>query len=83
VDPAWIVADLTDPGIPLPAGLDPARVAAARRALRCGPLAELRASVRDPLTPDRFWKNLTGSWRRTAFRYPADPVAAEKALCHN
>lgn len=83
VDPAWIVADYTDPGTPVPAGLDPARVAAARHALRCGPLAELQASVREPLTLDRFWKNLTGSWGRTAFRYPADPVTAEKALCHN
>jgi arabinofuranosyltransferase len=83
VDPAWIVADWTDPGTPVPAGLDPARVTAARHALRCGRLAELQASVRDPLTLDRFWKNLTGSWTRTGFRYPRDPVAAEKALCHN
>jgi arabinofuranosyltransferase len=83
VDPAWIVADWTDPGTPVPAGIAPARVAAARHALRCGRLAELQASVRDPLTPDRFWRNLTGSWGRTGFRYPGDPVAAEKALCHN
>ena len=83
VDAAWIVADYTDPGTPVPAGLDPARVAAARQALRCGGLAELQASVRGPLTFDRFWKNLTGSWARTGFRYPGDPVAAEKALCHN
>ncbi|WP_225844390.1 hypothetical protein [Streptomyces sp. HPF1205] len=83
VDLAWIVADWTDPGTPVPAGISPARVAAARHALRCGRLAELQASVRDPLTLDRFWKNLTGSWARTGFRYPGDPVMAEKALCHN
>jgi arabinofuranosyltransferase len=83
LDPAWIVADWTDPGTPVPAGVDPAAVAAARHALNCGELAELQASVRDPLTPERFWKNLTGSWGRTWFRYPRDPVAAEKRLCHN
>ncbi|MGW1889203.1 hypothetical protein ACWCP6_02950 [Streptomyces sp. NPDC002004] len=76
----WIVADR---GVPsdLPAGLDPARVAAARRALGCGPLAELRAATRAPLTPGRFWHNLTGAWHRTAFRFPVDPVRAERELC--
>jgi arabinofuranosyltransferase len=81
VDPAWIVADLTDPGTPVPAGVDPARVAAARTALSCGPLAALQSSVRAPLTPSRFWRNLTGAWSRTAFRYPADPVIAAHRLC--
>ncbi|MGC5364415.1 hypothetical protein ACPXCE_22575 [Streptomyces sp. DT24] len=81
VDRAWIVADFTDPGVRLPPGIDARRVAAARRALTCGPLAELRAATRDPLTPGRFWHNLTGSWRRTAFRFPADPLDAERELC--
>lgn len=83
VDPAWIVADYTDPGTAVPAGLDPARVTAARHALRCGRLAELQASVRQPLTASRFWRNLRGAWSRTGFRYPGDPIAAERALCHN
>ncbi|MBY8883046.1 hypothetical protein [Actinacidiphila acidipaludis] len=81
LDPAWIVADWTDPGVPLPAGLDPARVSAARHALSCGRLAELQSSVRAPLTPGRFWRNLTGAWSRTGFRFPADPLRAERALC--
>ena len=81
LDPAWIVADYTDPGTPLPQGLDPARVAAARHALSCGRLAELQRSVRAPMTPDRFWENLRGSWSRTGFHFPADPVQAERALC--
>jgi arabinofuranosyltransferase len=83
LDPAWIVADYTDPGAPLPAGIDPARVAAARHALSCGPLAELQSSVRAPLTPSRFLHNLLGAWTRTGFRYPDDPVAAEHALCRH
>jgi arabinofuranosyltransferase len=81
VDPAWIVADYTPPGTPVPAGVDPARVRAARHALACGPLADLQASVRAPLTPARFWHNLTGAWSRTAFRYPDDPLRAEQTLC--
>ncbi|MEV0318950.1 hypothetical protein ACIBKX_05415 [Streptomyces sp. NPDC050658] len=75
----WIFADRGHGQ--LPPGLDPTGVAAARRALSCGPLAELRAATRDPMTPDRFWRNITGSWERTAFRFPNDPVRAERQLC--
>ncbi|MFE0178606.1 hypothetical protein ACFWZ2_40515 [Streptomyces sp. NPDC059002] len=74
----WIVAER---GTAPPAGLDPARVDAARRALRCGPFAELRAATRDPLTAGRFWHNLTGAVERTAFRFPNDPVRAEREAC--
>ncbi|MFD4476385.1 hypothetical protein ACFWPU_09770 [Streptomyces sp. NPDC058471] len=75
----WIFADRGRG--PLPEGLDPAGAAAARRALDCGPLAELRAATRDPLTPGRFLHNITGSWERTSFRFPNDPVRAERQLC--
>ncbi|MFC4036344.1 hypothetical protein ACFO3J_33600 [Streptomyces polygonati] len=81
LDPAWIIADYTDPGAALPPGLDPARVRAARHALTCGPLAELQSSVRAPLTPSRFLRNALGAWTRTVFRYPDDPVEAERTLC--
>ncbi|MFE0100285.1 hypothetical protein [Streptomyces sp. NPDC059009] len=75
----WVVADRgTDA---LPPGYDRARVDAARRALRCGPLAELRAATREPMTAGRFWRNLSGAWERTTFRFPADPVRAERELC--
>ncbi|MEU2558727.1 hypothetical protein ABZ626_05205 [Streptomyces longispororuber] len=75
----WIVADRgTDD---LPPGLDPARVAAARRALACGPLAELRAATRAPLTAGRFLRNAAGALERTSFRFPNDPVRAERKLC--
>ncbi|MER5176820.1 hypothetical protein ABT009_00305 [Streptomyces sp. NPDC002896] len=80
---AWIIADYTDPGTPLPPGVDRGAVAAARHALSCGPLAELQDSVRQPMSPERFWRNLTGSWQRTSFRFPSDPYAAEAALCRN
>ncbi|MEV0252930.1 hypothetical protein AB0H82_01450 [Streptomyces sp. NPDC050732] len=76
----WIVAERGVPG-DLPAGLDPARVDAARRALRCAPFAELRAATRAPLTAGRFWRNLTGAADLTSFRFPNDPVRAERELC--
>lgn len=76
---AWIFADRGRG--PLPAGLDPAGVAAARRALDCGALAELRAATRDPMTPGRFLRNAAGVWERTSFRFPNDPVRAERQLC--
>ncbi|WP_344532191.1 hypothetical protein [Streptomyces albiaxialis] len=81
LDRAWAVADLTPPGTPLPAYVDPLRVRAARHALTCGRLAELQASVRAPMTPGRFLQNLGGAWSRTQFRIPADPVAAERQEC--
>ncbi|MDI3418550.1 hypothetical protein [Streptomyces luteolus] len=75
----WIVADRG--AGELPPGADPSKVAAARRALGCPALADLRAAARAPLTPRRFVDNLTGAWTRTTFRFPNDPVAAEGKLC--
>lgn len=54
---------------------------AARRAMQCGELAELLASVRDPMTPSRFWHNLVGAWRRTRLVIPLDPFEAERVFC--
>lgn len=65
----------------LRAGATREAVEAARAALGCGRLAELRESVRAPLTAERFWHNLTGSLERTRFRFARWPVAAERALC--
>ncbi|MFI1437817.1 hypothetical protein [Streptomyces fructofermentans] len=77
---AWLAADRGAPG-EVPPSADPVGVAAARHALRCGALAELNASAREPLTPARFLRNAAGAWERTSFRFPADPVRAERELC--
>lgn len=77
---AWLAADRGVRG-ELPAGAEPVQVAAARRALRCGGLAELNAAARSRLTAGRFLRNLAGAWRRTSFRFPNDPVRAERELC--
>jgi arabinofuranosyltransferase len=76
---AWIFADRGHGA--LPKGLSPVQVAAARRALDCGQLAELRAATRDPMTPGRFLRNVTGAWDRTSFRFPNSPEQAERQLC--
>ncbi|WP_151484037.1 hypothetical protein [Streptomyces albicerus] len=76
---AWLAADRGVPGAG--PGADPAQVGAARHALRCGALAELNAAVRRPLTAARFLRNVTGAWERTSFRFPNDPVRAERELC--
>ncbi|NGO76686.1 hypothetical protein G6045_13560 [Streptomyces sp. YC504] len=65
----------------LPDGVDPSQVEAARRALRCGGLAELREATQAPLTTRRFLANLTGSFQRTGFRFPTDPAQAVRELC--
>lgn len=77
---AWLVADAggTPPDERAASAGD---IAAATRALQCPALREVEASVRAPLTPARFWANLTGAWERTALRIPRDPVLADLA-CH-
>ena len=74
--PEWALADT---GVRGGTGyVDPAGVAAARQALACPRTQELLASVRDPLTAQRFWDNLIGAWERTSFRYPRDPREAAR-----
>ncbi len=75
---AWLVADR---GVGAPDWVDRDEVEAARRALRCGGLAELDGAVRGRLTVGRFLRNVAGAWDRTAFRFPNDPVRAERELC--
>ncbi|WP_413757313.1 hypothetical protein [Streptomyces sp. MMBL 11-3] len=75
---AWLAADR---GVGVPSWVDRGEVAAARRALRCGGLAELNASARAPLTAGRFLRNVAGAPHRTSFRFPNDPVRAERELC--
>ncbi|WP_410615695.1 hypothetical protein [Amycolatopsis sp. lyj-109] len=86
---AWLLAEHADPAAPVhpsgnfavPGAVTPEQVAAARHALGCGDLAEIRRSTRDPLTFQRFWDNLTGAWHRTGVTVPADPSAAERKFC--
>lgn len=81
----WVLADYAAPGAaaegPHAPEVTPAATAAARHALQCGQLRELQDSVRQPLTLQRFWLNLTGAPRRTALRIPRDPGAAERTFC--
>jgi arabinofuranosyltransferase len=77
---AWWLADYTPDGV-VPEQADPVELFAARRALRCGDIAELQHAVRDPMTPSRFFKNLTGAVRRTFMRFPKDPIDAEIKYC--
>jgi arabinofuranosyltransferase len=80
---AWVQADFGDPARDHDhlADTSPIAIGAARRAMQCGELAELLASVRAPMTPSRFWRNLTGSWRRTRLVIPDDPIEAEQTFC--
>ncbi|MET9561675.1 hypothetical protein [Streptomyces tauricus] len=75
---AWLVADR---GVGAPSWVRPAEVAAARRALRCGALAELDGAVRGRLTVGRFLRNVAGAWERTSFRFPNDAGRAAGELC--
>lgn len=71
---AWLVADELAAGTPVP-GPD-AAVRQAREALACPRIRELLESVRAPLTPQRFWRNLAGAPERTALRFSRLPAQA-------
>jgi arabinofuranosyltransferase len=79
VDPAWVVAEYSDvtqaPGIPA------AQLAAARKALSCGSLAELDQATQAPLTASRFASNFVHALTLTTFRFSPDPGTAERELC--
>ena len=77
---AWVLADFADLAVATP-DISRATIDAARHAMSCGELAELLASVREPMTAARFWANLTGALRRTRLVIPADPVEAEHQFC--
>ena len=79
---AWVHADFADPAIAEAPWSTPAEIAAARHVLTCGDVADLLASVREPISVSRFWDNLTGAWRRTRLEIPADPIEAERVFCH-
>lgn len=77
---SWLVAQFADPDTvwgPAPA----ADIKAARHAMTCGALAEMLASVHEPLTASRFFKNLIGSVGRTRLVIPASPLEAEAKFC--
>ncbi len=61
--------------------IDPTDVAAARRALECGALAELVRATSGPFDASRAWDNLTGAIGRTRLVVPRDPHEAEQHFC--
>ena len=94
--PAWIAARLTAAGsevepddfpapgllaapLPTPREFDE-QVAAARAALECGDLRELRQSYRADLTPGRFVDNFVGALGRWRLRIDRD-AEVEAAAC--
>ncbi|WP_116199746.1 ArnT family glycosyltransferase [Amycolatopsis circi] len=88
---AWLLADYADPEAPvlspgnfaMRADITADQVAAARHALSCGDLAEIQRSTREPMSPGRFWANLTGAVHRTGVTVPPDPFVAERTFCGN
>lgn len=76
VDPAWY-----DARFAAPTASDSPQVIAARRALGCGPVAEVLKAVDDDLTPARFFSNIWHSFEYTRLHIPADPMVAEQRWC--
>jgi arabinofuranosyltransferase len=79
---AWLLADfgVTGDGI-ASSNISPPAVRAARHAMTCGRLAELLASVREPMSLGRFWDNLIGAIGRTTLVIPSSPFVAERTFC--
>ena len=79
---AWAIARYGDPAADVSiAPDDAAEVRAARQALSCPPLRQLRAAISAPLTWDRFLTNIRQAPALTALRFPADPHEAAEELC--
>ena len=76
----WVLGRFAEPGVRAP-GVDPARVEAARRALRCGSLRRLVTAVEAPLTLDRFVANIGTAWELRKMRIAQDPPVAAAELC--
>ena len=53
----------------------------ARAALKCPAIADLRTSVKEPLTFSTFFNNIAQSADRTRLRIPADPQEAYHKFC--
>lgn len=79
---AWIVARFGDPSVPLPpGGPSQEETSAARRALRCGAVADLLSAARAPMSFGRFFENMGVAVRTHGVRFPSSPVAAAEELC--
>ena len=78
---AWVIARFGDPQAPIPAGVSPPDVDAARRALRCGALHDLEIATTAPLTPTQFFRNIRLAVQLRDFRFTSEPSAAEARFC--
>jgi arabinofuranosyltransferase len=78
---AWVLGRVADPDTPPPDGVTRAAMDAARAALDCGGLADLRAATTGRLTLGRFVRNLGVALRRQNLRVDRDPLIAESELC--
>lgn len=78
---SWILAAYTPPGTSLPKGVSDEDVRAARHALTCDSFPDLIKASQEPLTLGGFFSNIGRSFTLYRFRFPADPLAAERELC--
>jgi arabinofuranosyltransferase len=76
----WTVARFTNVVVAVP-NSNPAEVAAARVAMRCGDLGDTMAAITQRMTLRRFARNVTLARRSTALRIEGDPIAAAQQLC--
>lgn len=75
---SWTIAMYAEPGSSLPAGVSPADVEAARRALDCPEIRALLARSTDPLTGWRFLTNVVESVSSFGLRIDPDPKVAAR-----
>ena len=83
VGPSWMLGRFGVPGeTPVVAdGPSPQRVAAARIAIGCDPLAAYLDAITGPLTISRMVSNAAGSLSFTTMEFSADPTVAVGQLC--
>jgi arabinofuranosyltransferase len=77
----WTFARYAAPGAPLPRGMSERQVAAARRALSCGPLRSLVAGTEGTWSIGDAPGNLLEALRSLRFRFDEDPRVAAREVC--
>lgn len=75
---SWLLARYA---APTPDMAQDREVSAARRALGCGDIHELLRAVEEPLSVERFIRNVALAPRLHSMRIPPDPTEAETQFC--
>lgn len=80
-DPSWAIARFVDPSTPIADTVLSDRVASARRAIRCGQLAQVLRDTTGHVSVAKLTETFFDSWTLTNLRFDRSPAVAAAQLC--